>query len=90
MHVREEHLTTVGGVSPYTAVFGKFPRILEATETATLSLLDDSAGTHRNAQRLREIALRTMVETHAQNRLKAIEDSKSRPPGQLLGLEVGG
>jgi hypothetical protein len=63
-------LTTVHGVSPYMAVFGRFPGALKEMETPGISLVDDFQGTHKHATRLRELAMASIVEGVAQDRIK--------------------
>ena len=49
-------LLSVNGISPYVALFGRFPRILECMESAGLSMIDDSHGPHKRVTPVREIA----------------------------------
>ena len=76
-------LTSVHGVSPYVALYGRYPIILKEMEDAGLSQEDDSLGPHRNSTRLREMALTTIVEGISQDRLKRAARSKSRIAGQM-------
>ena len=82
-------MTSVHGVSPYVALYGRYPSILKEMEDSGLSLIDDSSGTHKHASRLRELALASIIEGVSQDRLKQAEKSKSRSPGQLLSLATG-
>ena len=47
-------MTSVHGVSPYVALYGRYPSILKEMEDSGLSQMDDSSGTHKHASRLRE------------------------------------
>lgn len=82
-------MTSVHGVSPYVALYGRYPSILKEMEDSGLSQVDDSKGTHKHATRLRELALASIIEGVSQDRLKRAEKSKSRSPGQLLSLANG-
>jgi hypothetical protein len=56
-------LVSVGGLSPYEAVYGRTPRLLglpEASPPATEG--------HRDAARLRELAVQSMVDATARQR----------------------
>ena len=76
-------LTSVHGVSPYVALYGRYPIILKEMEDQGLSQDDDSTGPHNFSTRLREMALVTIVEGISQDRLKRAASSKSRLAGQV-------
>lgn len=82
-------MTSVHGVSPYVALYGRYPAILKEMEDSSLSQVDDSVGTHKHASRLREMALASIIEGVSQDRLKQAGRSKSRTAGQLLSLANG-
>ena len=44
-------MTSIHGVSPYVALYGRHPSILKEMEDSGLSLVDDSSGTHKHATR---------------------------------------
>ena len=73
-------LTSIRGVSPYTAVLGRVPPLLPDP----LAITDDTEG-HQNAQhthRLREIAIQCIVEASAQDRLKRASHTLTKPAGE--------
>ena len=82
-------MTSVHGVSPYVALYGRYPAILKEMEDSGLSLVDDSSGTHKHATRLRELAMSSIIEGVSQDRLRQAARSKARSPGQLLELSTG-
>ncbi len=61
-------MTSIHGVSPYVAVYGRYPAILGEMENAGLSKIDDSQGTHRHVSRLRELAMASIIEGVSQDR----------------------
>ena len=61
-------MTSVHGVSPYVAVYGRYPAILSEMENAGLSQIDDSKGTHKHVSRLRELAMASIIEGVSQDR----------------------
>jgi len=61
-------MTSIHGVSPYVAVYGRYPAILGEMENAGLSKNDDSQGTHRHVSRLRELAMASIIEGVSQDR----------------------
>ncbi len=67
-------MISVGGETPYRAVFGRSPPMLREFESPTVSMVVDEAcepvGGTRHAARVREIALQQMIETTAQLRMK--------------------
>ena len=75
-------MTTVHGVSPYVALYGRHPGILKEMENAGLSLVDDTLGPHKHATRLRELALTSIIEGISQDRLKQASKTKARTPGE--------
>ena len=76
-------LTSVHGVSPYVALYGRYPVILKEMENSGLSQDDDSIGPYKHSTRLREMALASIVEGISQDRLKRAARSKTRVAGQL-------
>ena len=86
-------LVSVGGQAPYTAVFGRTPAIMAEFEpTSETQLVDDEGGTigiSRNHLRLREIAIQSMVDLTAKQRLDRALASKTRPTGEAKDLKQG-
>ena len=86
-------LVSVGGQVPYTAVFGRTPAIMAEFEpTSETHFVDDEggvAGISRNHLRLREIAIQTMVDLTAKQRLDRALASKTRTPGEAKDLKQG-
>ena len=80
-------LTSIRGVSPYTAVLGRVPPLLPDS----LAITDDTEG-HQNAQhthRLREIAIQCIVEASAQDRLKRASHTLTKPAGEEFEYKLG-
>ena len=73
----------MGFVSPYEALYGRTPRFLDV-----MSHEDDSA-LKENAAEMRAIALRSMVQASAEDKIKRAERSRTRPAGELAELQVG-
>ena len=84
-------LFTIGDKTPYTAVFGRQPPLLPEAENPTVSQVDDTDGgaTARHIVRLREIAVQTMVEQTALQRIQRAANSKTLRAGEQLNLKVG-
>ena len=86
-------MLSVGGQAPYTAVFGRTPAIMAEFEPASeTQLVDDEGGIpglSRGHHRLREIAIQTMVDLTARQRLDRALESKTRKPGEALELRSG-
>ena len=76
-------LISIKGRSPYEALYGRVPPLL-GTQAAELGTEDD-----RDPARLREIAVQAMVEATAAQRASIAANSKTRPAGQLMGLQTG-
>ena len=86
-------LTTVGGQTPYQALYGRGPPGLAEFEPQSETVLDDRsggvAGYSRNRHRVREMALAAMVQESAQMRLDRALASKTRLAVELLELQPG-
>ena len=86
-------LTSIGGVSPYQALYGRVPPILSEFEPQSDTQLDDSGpgvpGVSRGHHRLRELAVQTIVELTAKQRLDRALKSKTRRPAEQLELQAG-
>ena len=75
-------LLSVGGYSPYQAVYGRVPAVLRSLET-------EEGPDGRTAATLRELAISSMVEATARERAYRADRSKSRPSGELNQYAVG-
>ena len=86
-------LTTIGGFTPYTALYGRSPPMMADFEPGSETKLDDSSGGvegySRHHLRLREVAVQSMVELTAKQRLTRALNSKTRVATEQLELEVG-
>lgn len=83
-------LISVAGYTPYQAVFGRMPPEFEPKSECQLD--DASAGipgVSRFHHRLREIAVQSMIELTAQQRLNRALKSHTRRPLEALQLQVG-
>jgi hypothetical protein len=81
----------VHGQSPYAALFGRTPPLLQELEAPTLSATEDGKGgeNSRHIVRMREISLQSIVEGTARERLKRASKTQTRVTGQLAGLQNG-
>ena len=70
-------LTSVNGMSPYTAVLGRVPAMLPCDDT----LLSDSTGSDasKHSFRLRELAVQAIAEGTARERMKRALHSQAKP-----------
>jgi len=86
-------LTTIGGFTPYTALYGRSPPMMADFEPGSETKLDDSSGGvegySRHHLRLREVAVQSRVELTAKQRLTRALNSKTRVATEQLELEVG-
>ena len=85
--------SSVGGTSPYQAVFGRVPPVLSEFEPASETQLGDSPagapGVSRGQHRLREISLNSMVDFTAKMRLERVMASKARASHEQHALKEG-
>ena len=77
-------LFSVGGASPFEAVFGRTPPLLGVVNAESGDSPDD-----RDCDRVRQLAINTIVQATAENKLRRADRGKSRMPGELLDLKVG-
>ena len=86
-------LTSVGGTSPYQAVFGRVPPLLAEFEPVSECQLDDMSagipGMSRNHHRLRELTVQAMVDLTARQRMARALNSKTRVDHGQLNLQPG-
>ena len=76
-------LFQVGNSSPYQALFGRVPPLL--------SVVSEESGepiTDREASRLRQIAISTMIQATAEQKARIASQTKTRRAGELLELEL--
>lgn len=76
-------LVNVGGFSPYQAVYGRTPPLLDAVEAA----FDEPED--RASAKLRELAISSMVQATAKERARIAASTKTRVSGELLALVPG-
>ena len=77
-------LFAVGGASPFEAVFGRTPPLLGVVDAEIGDSPDD-----RDSDRIRQIAIQSMIQATAESKMKRANRGKSRMPGELLDLQVG-
>jgi len=86
-------LLSVGGGSPYVALYGRVPPLLAEFEPASECQLDDTSagipGISRSHHRLREVTVTSMVELTAKQRIQRALNSKTRISQEQLTLEKG-
>ena len=84
-------LLTVGGNTPYNALYGRVPHILPGIEQ--ISTPEEGVrlnqGTLAHTHRLREISIQSMVEGSARARLGRALNTRTTMPAQKLNLQVG-
>ena len=76
-------LFTCGGLSPYEALYGRTPGLLNVMREETGEPYE---GDHF---RLRQIAIQAMVQSTAEERARRADTSKTRRSGELLELAAG-
>ena len=80
-------LTSVNGLSPYTAVLGRVPAILPCDDTL---LSDDTpSGPSRHSFRLRELAVQAIAEGTARERTRRAMSSQAKPAFADLDYRIG-
>ena len=80
-------LTSINGCTPYTAVLGRMPTLLPADDCMMSDGIPDVCSRH--SYRLREIAVQSIAEGTAQERVKRAMNSQTRPSGEELEYKVG-
>ena len=75
-------LLQYGGYSPYEALFGRTPPMLDV-----MTAEDDQEREH--PARLRSIAVQAMIQASAEDRIRRANATKSRPAGELKDMQVG-
>ena len=88
--ITKNSLLTINGVTPYTAVLGYVPNLLGEYERPNISAdADNVGGTHsKYASRLREIAIASIIEHSAKERIKRAQSSQTRLASEQLQLQV--
>ena len=84
-------LLSVHGTSPYAALFGRVPNLLEQATGRGAAVDDETGGVEssRHVHRLREISVANIVQNQAKSRLELAARTKTRGTGQLLDLRPG-
>jgi len=84
-------LLTVGGSTPYNALYGRVPRMLPSIEQvdAPGEAERPHPGTIAHTHRLREISIQAMVEGSARARLGRTLNTRTTMAAQQLNLQVG-
>ena len=86
-------LISIGGYSPYQALYGRLPPIMAEFEPASETQLDDMSagvpGVSRHHHRLREIAVQSMVDLTAKQRIERAMRARTRRTTESLMLEPG-
>ena len=83
-------LLVINGYTPFTAVMGRTPNLLGEYEQPTVSAIADNVGgqSSKHTTRLREIAVASMLEHTARERIKRANDSQTRIATEQLSLQV--
>ena len=74
-------LLQYGGYSPYEALYGRTPHLLD--------VMSAEADAQEDPVRLRSIAVQSMVQAAAEDRIKRAEATRTRPAGELRELQIG-
>ena len=86
-------LISVGGYSPYQALYGRLPPIMAEFEPASETQLDDlsagAPGVSRHHHRVREIAVQSMVDLTAKQRIERAMRARTRRATESLMSEPG-
>ena len=83
-------ISSIGGVSPYVAVFGRAPALLP--ELGPHGPVNDDRDTNcpiHHSARIRELAIQTITEQTARDRLRVALKTPTKPTGQELEFKVG-
>ena len=80
-------MLTIGEGTPYKAVVGQTPNLLQDFEHPTVAMLEDGPSLAR--ARCREIALQSILSRTAEMRISRSLASRTRPAGELEEYEVG-
>ena len=83
-------LLVINGYTPYQAVLGRTPNLLLENESPGISQLADNLGgkESKHASRLREVAVMSMLEGSAKERIARAQKSQTRVAGEQLELQV--
>ena len=77
-------LFQLGNVSPYESLFGRTPPLLAVLHQESGEQISD-----RDASRIRQIAIGSMIQATAANKTAIAEATKTRRSGELLELQLG-
>ena len=83
-------LLVINGYTPYEAVLGRNPQLLLEYERPSVSQLADDIGgkESKHASRLREIAVASMIEGTAKERINRAKQTQTRLAGEQMELQV--
>ena len=83
-------LTTVHWSTPYAAVLGRTPPLLQEVVGRGTGLDDESGGdVSRHVHRVRELSVANIVRGNAEERLRIAAATRTRPAAQSLELNAG-
>ena len=82
-------LLAVNGYSPYSAVCGRVPHILPSIDQVEPPDADREPQLFRHAHRLREVAVRAIVEGSARARLGRALNTRTTASAENLDLKIG-
>ena len=77
-------LFNIGGASPYECVYGRVPPLITVSNHQAPEEVDD-----RDSDRLRHLALQSMMQAMSESKARRAEQTKTRRSGELLQLEPG-
>ena len=83
-------ISSIGGVSPYVAVLGRAPALMPELGPADPINDDRNAPDPvRNAMQIRQLAIQTITESTARERLRIASHTPTRPSAEELEYRVG-
>ena len=77
----KNNMLEIGGAPPITAVLGSQPSILNTSLSVRCDVLGEEHAADRNSVRLREIAVKCMVEAISQSRIAIADSTQTRRDG---------
>ena len=83
-------ISSIGGVSPYVAVLGRAPALMpELGPAEPINDDRDAPEPVRNAMHIRQLAIQTITEATARERLRIASHTPTRPSAEELEYRVG-
>eukprot|EP00959_Pyramimonas_sp_CCMP1952_P154402 3230224-Pyramimonas_sp.AAC.1 len=86
-------MISIHGTTPYKALYGRSPALLRDFEPGSETPLSDGQdgidGVSRHVHRLPEVAMSSVIQGTATDRLNRAMNSRTRPAGELLELKIG-